>query len=166
MRRSVIALAFAFALGSATASEKTDVLLTVQHWVAAANKGDMKGFVALCEEQSTIFDDFPPYEWHGVGACANWWRDNESLGKTEGITDASVVLGKPLQVYITGEHAYVVTRDEFVFKAKGKPMKQKGSIHTIILHKSNLGWRITGESWAATSLAAPGTAGAPAPSTQ
>jgi hypothetical protein len=75
------------------------------------------------------------------------------FSKGNGITDAFVTLDKPLELYVTGDHAYVVTRDDFT--VKGKLMKQTGSIHTVVLHKSSSGWRITGEGWASTASAAP-----------
>jgi ketosteroid isomerase-like protein len=140
---------------SAAASEETDVMSVVHQWIDSFDKGDMKSFVALCSEQSSILDDFPPYEWQGPGACSKWWSDNDAFAKSNEITDGLVTLGKPLQFYVTGEHAYVVTRDDFTYKVKGKPTKQTGSIHTFVLQKSSSGWRIAGEAWASTALAAP-----------
>jgi ketosteroid isomerase-like protein len=140
---------------SAPASDETDVMSVVHQWVNASNKHDMKLFVALCSEQSTIMDDFPPYQWQGPGACSRWWGDNDTFSKANEITDAFVTLGEPLELYVTGDHAYVVTRDDFTYRMKGKLMKQTGSIHTVVLHKSSSGWLITGEAWASTALAAP-----------
>ena len=77
------------------------------------------------------------------------------FAKGNEITGAFVTLGKPLELYVTGDHAYVVTRDDLTYKVKGKLMKQTGSIHTVVLHKSSSGWRITGEVWASTASAAP-----------
>jgi ketosteroid isomerase-like protein len=147
-----VALA-AFLVTSAAASEKTDVMSVVHQWIDALDKGDMKSFVALCAEQSSILDDFPPYDWLGPAACSRWWSDYGAFGKSNEITDGFVTLGKPLELSVSGDHAYVVTRDEFTFKVKGKPMKQTGSIHTFVLQKSGSGWRITGEAWAATASA-------------
>lgn len=151
---TTVALAVFF-VTSAAASDRTDVMSVVHQWIEAFDKGEMKSFVSLCADQSSILDDFPPYEWQGPGACAKWWSDNDALGKTNEITDGFVTLGKPLELHVTGDHAYVVTRDDFTYKVKGKPMKQAGSIHTFVLQKTNSGWRITGEAWAATALAAP-----------
>jgi ketosteroid isomerase-like protein len=156
MYRSVITLALALGLTSAAAaSEETEVMSVVQQWVGALHKGDKKAFVALCDDQSTIIDDFPPYEWQGSGACSAWWTDYEVLAKKYGMSDSSVVLGKPLQIYVNGDHAYVVTRDQFTFQMDGKAMKQSNAIHTIVLKRKNSGWHITGEAWSAISLAAP-----------
>jgi ketosteroid isomerase-like protein len=149
---STLALA-AFLIASAAASERTDVMSVVHQWIDALDRGDMKSFVALCTEETSILDDIPPYEWRGPGACARWWSDNDAFGKNNDITDVFVTLGKPLQLYVTGDRAYVVTRDEFTYKLKGNPMKQTGSVHTFVLRKGGSGWRITGEAWADTSSA-------------
>ena len=149
----------AFLATTAAASDETDVMSVVHQWIDSFDKGDVKSFVSLCSEQSTILDDFPPYEWQGTGACSRWWSDNDVFARTNGITDGVVTLGKPLELYITADHAYVVTRDDYTYKMKGKPMKQTGSIHTLVLQKSSAGWRITGEAWASTALAAPVSGG-------
>lgn len=151
---STLALA-AFFITSAAASERTDAMSVVNQWIDALNNGDMKSFVALCTEETSILDDIPPHEWQGPGACSRWWSDNDAFGKNNDITNVFVTLGKPLQLYVTGDRAYIVTRDELTYKMKGKPMKQTGSIHTFVLRKSNSGWRITGEAWADTASAKP-----------
>ena len=68
MHKVMIALVVAgFAVGPLVASEKTDVMETVQQAVDAFNKGDTKGLLATCTDQMCIIDEFPPYEWHGAG---------------------------------------------------------------------------------------------------
>ena len=124
MYRLLTALVMAvFVVGPAASSEQTDVMAVVHQWMDALDKGDLKSFVALCAEQTSIRDDIPPHEWHGPGACSKWWSDYDAFAKTNEITDGLVILGKPLQFYVTGDHAYVVTRDDFTYKMKGKPMK-------------------------------------------
>jgi ketosteroid isomerase-like protein len=148
---TAVALMAFLVTSAASASDKTDVMSVVHRWIDAMNRGDMKSFVALCADQASILDDFPPYQWQGPGACANWWNDAKS---TEA-TDFAVTLGKPLQIYVDGDHAYVVTRDSATFKDKGKAMKQAGSIHAFALLKSGSGWRISSEAWADTVAATP-----------
>jgi ketosteroid isomerase-like protein len=153
MRRLLSALALVtFLVTSAAGSEKDAVMSIVRQWIDALNKGDMESFAALCTEDATILDDFPPYQWQEPDACSHWSSD---ASKDTEITDLFVTLGKPLQIYVTSDHAYVVTRDSATFKMKGKPMKQTGSIHTFVLHKSSPGWRISGEAWADTAPATP-----------
>ena len=155
---SAFALA-AFLITSAAASEKTDAMSVIRQWIDALNKGDAKSFVALCTGDTSILDDIPPHQWQGPGACGRWWSDNDDFGKKNDITDVFVTLGKPLQFSITGDRAYVVTRDDFTYNMKGKPMKQAGSIHTFVLRKGDSGWRILGEAWADTTSARPVTMG-------
>ena len=59
----------AFLANKAAASDETDVMSVVHQWIDSFDKGDLKSFVSLCSEPSTILDDFPPYEWQGTGAC-------------------------------------------------------------------------------------------------
>lgn len=144
-----------FFFTSAMASESIDAMAVVRQWIDALNKGDMKSFVAICTEETSILDDMPPYQWNGPDACAKWWSTNDAFGKSNDITDAFVRLGNPLQLYVTGDRAYVVTRDDFTYKMKGKPMKQTGSMHTFVLRRGGSGWRIIGEAWADTASAMP-----------
>jgi ketosteroid isomerase-like protein len=156
MYKSLTAVAMAVLLAtSVAASEKADVMSVVHEWVDAANKGDMKTFVALCARQSTLVDDFPPFVWQGPDGCAKWWSDNQALAKAEALTDEKVILGKPLRLSVTGDHAYLITRDDFIFAAKGKRMKETGAIHTFVLQKSASGWRVSSETWASATEPVP-----------
>jgi len=156
MRKILIPIALAaFALSSAAAdaaSERDAVMSIIHQWIDAANRGDERTFVALCAEQATIFDDFSPYKWQAPDACSSWWRDAH---KDPDTTDFVLTVGRPLQIYMETDRAYVVTRDSITFKVKGEPMRQTGSIHTFVLEKSSAGWRITGKAWADTAPAAP-----------
>jgi ketosteroid isomerase-like protein len=136
------------AAGSATASDKTDVMATVHQWVDGFNKGDTKSALAACADQTSILDEFPPHEWHGSGACSKWLRDFEADAKKNDITDGIVTLSKPRHVDVTADAAYVVAPVNYIFKQKGKPMNETGSVLTITLQKGAAGWRITGWAWA------------------
>ena len=75
MNKILVALVVAIlAAGPTAASEKTDVMGTIQRFVDAFNKGDMKSAAALCADQTSIIDDFAPHEWHGVAACSRWGK--------------------------------------------------------------------------------------------
>jgi hypothetical protein len=28
----------------------------------------------MCDSHLSILDEFPPHEWHGPTACADWWK--------------------------------------------------------------------------------------------
>jgi ketosteroid isomerase-like protein len=149
MHKIIFALVIAVvAAGPAFASDKKDVMATVNQFMESFNKGDMKMMVAACADQVSIIDEFAPHEWHGKGAAAKWATDYEADAKKNGITDGVVTLSKPRHVDITGDHAYVVGAADYGYKEKGKPAKETGSILTVALHKGANGWRITAWSWA------------------
>ena len=138
-----------FAAGPALATEQTDAMAPVHQFIDGFNKGDVKSALAACAEQTSIIDEFPPHEWHGAGACANWASDYEANAKKEGISDGVVTLGKPRHVDVTGDRAYVVVPANYTFKQKGKGKKETSAMMALALQKGSAGWRIVGWSWAA-----------------
>ena len=149
MHKILIALAVAVLAAAPTAaSEKTDVMVSVQQFVDAFNKGDTKTAAAACADQTSIIDEFPPHEWHGVGACSRWMNDYDADARKNGITDGIVTLSNPRHINITADRAYVVVPANYTFKKKGKLVKETGSMFTLALQKGEAGWRITGWAWA------------------
>jgi len=136
------------AFAQAPSPAQADVLKFVHQFVDGFNKGDTKAILAACADQTSIIDEFPPYEWHGTGSCAKWLGDYEADAKKNGITDGIVTLGKPSHNDVTGDRAYVVIPSDYTFKVKGKPEKETGSMFTFALQKGQAGWKITGWSWA------------------
>ena len=65
-----------------------------------------------------------------------------------GITDGVVKLGKPKHLDINGDRAFVVIPSSYIYKKKGRLIKQIGSAFTFALQKESSGWKITGWSWA------------------
>jgi hypothetical protein len=148
MKKVLIALALVvLAAGTTVASDKTDVMTVVRQFVDAFNKGDTKTAAATCAEQTSIIDEFPPYEWHGPGGCSQWFNDYDADAKKNGVSDGAVTLGRPRHIDVTGERAYVVVPANYTFKQKGKLVKEIGSLLKIALQKSDAGWRITGWTW-------------------
>lgn len=149
MRRVLIAFALAMLLqGTIAAQEKSAVMASVHQFVSAFNKGDEKAAAAMCANETSIIDEFPPHEWHGAGACAKWMNDYDADAKKEDVTDGAVVLGSPRHVDVTGDRAYVVVPADYTFKQKGKATKETGSMLTIAMRKGAAGWRIVAWSWA------------------
>ena len=142
----VLAVAVLAAAPNAMAQQK-DVMAPVHQFVDGFNKGDTKSALAACADQTSIIDEFPPYEWHGVGACGTWADDYDANARKDGITDGIVTLGKPQHVDITGDHAYVVVPTSYRFKQKGKPVAEIGSMLTVALQKGPAGWRMTAWTW-------------------
>ncbi len=117
---------------------------TVNQFVDGFNKADSKMTLATCAHQTSIIDDFPPHTWQ---SCSTWMNDYTAWAKKNGVTDGAVTLGDPKHVDITGDRAYVVVPASFASKHNGKPMKEDGSMWTLVLQKSTAGWRITAWTW-------------------
>lgn len=147
--RNLLIVVFAIALagGTAAASDKTDVMVPVHQFTDSLNKGDAKTALAACASPSSIIDEFPPYQWAGATACADWANDFDSYNKKYGITDSIATLGKPRYVDITGDRAYVVLPATYRFKRSGKKVTESGATMTVALQKAADGWRITGWAW-------------------
>lgn len=139
---TAVALA-ALAVGTATASDKTDVLAVINQWVDGFNSGhDLKPLaMSTCADQATILDSIPPYDTRGEGACAKWLANFNAFTKTSEMTDMSARLGKIRHLEITGDRAYVVAPVAFAYKLKAKPTKETGE-WTVALQKGASGWRI------------------------
>ena len=148
MRRAIVALAITLAAGSAAASDKTDVMATVNQFIDGFNKGDVKAALATCASPVSIVDEFPPFAWQGPTACADWATDFEANARKDQITDSVVTLAKPKHVVVAADRAYVVVKADYKYTQKGKKVSQKGATMTVALQKSAAGWRITGWAWA------------------
>jgi ketosteroid isomerase-like protein len=132
----------------AAADDKTDVMAVVNQFIDGFNKGDVKSAVATCADEASIIDEFPPYEWHGAGACSKWAADFDADAKKNDITPGPVTLGKARHLTVAGDRAYVVLPAQYAYKQKGKDVTQKGSTLTVALQKGAAGWRIVAWSWA------------------
>jgi ketosteroid isomerase-like protein len=148
MHKLSLALAVTIlAAAPAAATDQADVMAPIYQFIDGFNKGDVKSAVAACADQTSIIDEFAPYEWHGTGACSHWAAAFDADAKKNGITPGAVKLGKPRHVDVTGNHAYVVVPTDYAFTQKGKPVKEKGSTLTVALEKEAAGWRITAWTW-------------------
>jgi ketosteroid isomerase-like protein len=144
----IVALALLAFAAPTLATEKTDAMAIVNKFVDSFNKGDVKAVAAACTEEASILDEFPPYEWHGTGACAKWTAAYDADAKKNGITDGIVTLGAPRHVSVSADRAYVVVPANYKFKQNGKPVQEIGSTLTVALQNTSAGWRITAWSWA------------------
>jgi ketosteroid isomerase-like protein len=151
-RFAAVALAGATAFLSLSlvcrASDSSDAMATVKAVAAAFNRGDLKGFAALCDSPAYVIDDFPPHQWDGPDACANWADALSAEMKRDQIAGAKVAFGTPWQVAVNGGVAYVVVPATLSYRQKGKPVKDSASVFTVVLRKTVSGWRITSWSWA------------------
>lgn len=144
----VVAAACFCAPLSGAASDSSDALATVTKAIAAFNHGDLKGFAALCTSPATVIDDFPPHSWSGTNACNDWAAALLAANKASDISNATVVLGTPWHDSISGDRAYVVVPASLRYNMKGKPVKESGSVFTVVLAKTAKGWLMSAWSWA------------------
>ncbi len=143
---SAVTLVLVFT-GIALASDTAEVMKPVHQFIDGFNKGDAKSALAACADEAFIIDEFPPYQWHGAGACSAWANDYQTEVKKTGVTDGNVTLGKPRHVDISADRAYVVVPTTYTFKQNGKPVKESNAMMTFALQKDSSGWRITAWTW-------------------
>lgn len=129
-----------------TAITQAGPMDAVHRFVNAFNKGDVPAAASTCAAETSIIDEFAPYEWHGAGACAGL-ADYDADAKRNGITGGVVTLGMPRHVDIAGDRAYVVVPADYAYTKKGKPVKEVASTLTIALDRSAGTWRMTGWTW-------------------
>src|SRR5262245_43830577 len=127
MRKLLIggALLAVFAAVPAMATDQDDVKARAQAFVDAFNKGDNDAVKAICADETSIIDEFPPYAWHGADACLRWGEDYGKDAAKNGITDGGVKVDKVVHADVEGDRAYVVTRSTYSFKRKGKAVVEK-----------------------------------------
>jgi hypothetical protein len=137
-----IVLALAVISGLAFAAEKDDVIAAVHRYVDNLDKPEG---LAMCDSHVSILDEFPPHEWHGPTACADWWKALNVYNEKNEITDGDAPLGTPWTVDIAGDRAYFVAPMNYSYKQHGKPVKESATF-AVALKRTPSGWRIT--AWA------------------
>ena len=148
MRNLTLAFVAAVFGAGPAAVAGTGPLATVRQFITDFNQSNEKAALALCATPASVIDEFPPHQWQGPTACADWVRDLDAFDKRAGITDGIVVLGTPWHVDVTGDRAYVVVPATYRYKERGAVLVESGSIFTVVLRQAPQGWRITGWAWA------------------
>jgi ketosteroid isomerase-like protein len=128
--------------GRTIASDNSDVMAVISSAVTAFNKGDMKGWEALCASDAPVIDNIAPYQYAN---CADWWNAHAAFIKKNGVSGENATL-QTGHVLVTGDRAYAAIPTNYSYKQKGKTIKTSG-ILTIALHKTGSGWLMTGWSW-------------------
>jgi SnoaL-like domain len=141
-----LALALAVRPRSAFASEKSDVVASVHKYFDNLGK-DMDTALAMCDSHVSILDEFPPHEWHGATACADWWKALGAYDEKSGITDETAMLGTPWIVDVSEDRAYFVAPATYTYKQHGKPVQESRAVFTVALRQTQAGWRITAWTW-------------------
>ena len=129
----------------AFASDKADVIAVVHRFLDNLDRDHLQTALALCDSPVSIIDEFPPHEWHGPTACADWYHALVAYNEKNGITDGDAPLGMPWNVDVTGDRAYFVAPMTYTFKQLGKAVKETATF-AVALKRTQAGWRIT--AWA------------------
>ncbi len=131
----------------AVASEKADVEAAVHRYFDNLDKDKLQTALTMCDSHVSILDEFPPHEWDGRTACADWWKALNAYDEKEGITDGVAALGTAWTVDVTGDRAYLVTPATYDYKQHGKAVKESNAVFTAALRRTAAGWRITAWTW-------------------
>jgi hypothetical protein len=142
-----IVFVVAISSGSAVASEKTDVVAAVHRYFDNLGKDTLETALGMCDSHVSILDEFPPHEWHGPTACADWWKALNAYDEKEGIAAEAAALGTAWTVDVTGDRAYFVAPATYEYQQHGKPVKESHAVFTVALRRAEAGWRITGWTW-------------------
>lgn len=132
---------------SAVASEKFDVVAAVHRYFDNLDQDKLGTALTMCDSHVSILDEFPPHEWHGPTACADWWKALNAYDEKEGIAAGAAALGTAWTVDVTGDRAYFVAPATYEYKQHGKPVKESHAVFTVALRRTEAGWRITGWTW-------------------
>lgn len=132
---------------AAVAADGPAPITTVQRFIDAFNKGDLKAAEATHATEVAIVDEVPPYHWRGREAFKAWLADLTEHDAAQGVTDGHMKLGDPVREEASGDAAYVVVATEYTFKQNGTPMREPSQM-TFALKKEKAGWRIVGWTFA------------------
>src|ERR1019366_1184080 len=146
-----IVFALAISSASAVASEKTDVVAAVHRYFDNLDPDKLETALAMCDSHVSILDEFPPHEWHGPTACADWWKGYLAYNNKSGITPVDGVLGAPQTVDVNGDYAYFVAPLTYTYKQHGKSIKETASF-AVALRRTQAGLRITGWAYSKQTL--------------
>ncbi len=129
-----------------TGSTETGPMVAVRQFVEGFNKDDVHLIQAVCADETSIIDDFPPHEWTGRGATTRWYREMARMASEYRMSDWSVSLNEPRHVIASDGHAYVVVPIDVRWLQDGTPAERTGSM-TVALREAAEGWRISACAW-------------------
>jgi ketosteroid isomerase-like protein len=136
----------AFASRAVAASGQAAVMATVKQFVNNLNGDNTSAALAACASPAVIIDEFPPHEWHGPTACADWLKDYTAYDTQNKVVGGPVEVGTPWHVDVDGATGYVVTPATYSYTDHGKPVIE-AAVLTVALKQTPAGWRITGWAW-------------------
>jgi SnoaL-like domain len=129
-----------------TGSTPNGPMVAVRQFVDGFNKDDTDLAQAACTDETSIIDDFPPFEWAGRGATTAWYRDMARMAAAAGMSDWSVTLNDPRHSIVSDGCAYVVVPVDCRWREGAAPVERTGFL-TAALREEADGWRITAFAW-------------------
>ena len=143
----VAALLAGGAAGPAAAAPDNSVLVPIDAFLAAFNKGDMAAAAAtFITGDVAIVDEFAPHYWIGPAAVTQWAADYGKHAAATGVAKGSVVLGKPTRVEVEAGAAYVIRPARYMYTERGTSMVEDGAI-TFALKGKAKAWKIAAWTW-------------------
>ncbi len=121
-------------------------MVAVHRFVEGFNNYDIDSAQAACAGETSIVDDFPPYQWTGLGATTNWYRDMFVFAAEYGMSDWSVALDEPRHLIVSDRLAYVVVPVTARWLENGVPSDRTG-FFTAALRDLDEGWRVSAFVW-------------------
>ncbi|MFZ2013159.1 MAG: nuclear transport factor 2 family protein [Nocardioides sp.] len=70
-----------------TGSTETGPIGAVHRFIEGFNSDDVGRAQAACTDETSIIDDFPPYQWSGPDAATRWYRDMAGMATQAGMSD-------------------------------------------------------------------------------
>jgi len=134
----------------APAAHAPAVLATIASFITAANAGNRAAVIAACTADAAIVDEFPPFRFAAPAGAAHWYDAGNADATSHHETDGAATLGTPIDVFVTGAHAWVVIRADYRFRVGGTWHVEHGA-PVFTLTRTAAGWKITTMSWALLS---------------
>ncbi|QYD73413.1 DUF4440 domain-containing protein [Paraburkholderia edwinii] len=138
-------------IGSAFASDQSDVLKRMQQTIDEANQNiDPAKLAENFAPSVVLVDDLAPFVFTGAPeqAIGTWAKAYAADSEQNGISDFSMQLLKARDIEVIDDHAYIVVPAVYRFKQHGKPARIRGTI-TATLEKVEEKWLISTWAWAA-----------------
>ena len=128
-------------------SERTGPMFAIHRFVEGFNHDDVDQAQAACAGDTSIIDDFPPFQWTGDGAATRWYRDMSGMAAGFGMADWSVTLEEPRHLIVSDGAAYLVVPVEARWLENGTPTSRTGYLTAAVREVADE-WQITAFAWA------------------
>jgi hypothetical protein len=148
MKHALVAfIALIFCAPAVIPATGDDPAAPIRQFIDGFNSGNVESaFAAYATGPITIVDEFAPHLWTGPNAAHEWADAYDKHAQATGVTDGKVTYGKPTRIEEVADAAYVVLPTVYLYKERGKPLKEEGQI-TVVLNRESGAWKIRGWTW-------------------